>query len=149
MLALTLHEPWATLIAMGHKTIETRSWLSTFRGDIAIHAGKTDRHLVEWRSLWLEANDGVPGLAPKTPDPWPLGCIVAVVRLVACEPTESVKPDAKNRAFGNFSAGRYAWTLGELRPLKSPVPARGYQLLWDVPEDVEALVSKQLVGGRP
>lgn len=38
MKALTLTQPWATLIALGAKTIETRSWATTYRGPLAIHA---------------------------------------------------------------------------------------------------------------
>jgi hypothetical protein len=36
---LTLHQPWASLIAVGVKTIETRSWSTQYRGPLAIHAG--------------------------------------------------------------------------------------------------------------
>lgn len=40
MRALTLHQPWASLIAVGAKSIETRSWRTNYRGPLAIHAGK-------------------------------------------------------------------------------------------------------------
>ena len=40
MKALTLHQPWATLVAVGEKRIETRSWSTDYRGPLAIHAGK-------------------------------------------------------------------------------------------------------------
>lgn len=39
MKALTLHQPWASLIAVGAKRIETRSWSTKYRGPLAIHAG--------------------------------------------------------------------------------------------------------------
>lgn len=38
MKALTLHQPWASLIAVGAKKIETRSWSTSYRGPLAIHA---------------------------------------------------------------------------------------------------------------
>lgn len=38
MKALTVRQPWATLIAIGAKTIETRSWSTMYRGELAIHA---------------------------------------------------------------------------------------------------------------
>lgn len=41
MKALTLHQPWATLVALGVKSIETRSWTTSHRGPIAIHAART------------------------------------------------------------------------------------------------------------
>ena len=40
MKALTIIQPWATLIASGHKMNETRSWKTNYRGEVLIHAGK-------------------------------------------------------------------------------------------------------------
>lgn len=39
MKALTLHQPWASLVALGVKTVETRGWATSYRGPLAIHAG--------------------------------------------------------------------------------------------------------------
>jgi activating signal cointegrator 1 len=41
MKAITILEPWASLIACGAKKIETRSWSTKYRGNIAIHAAKS------------------------------------------------------------------------------------------------------------
>ena len=46
MRALTIRQPWASLIAAGVKTIETRSWSTKYRGPLAIHAGK------QWAKGW-------------------------------------------------------------------------------------------------
>jgi hypothetical protein len=35
MKTLTLHQPWATLVALGAKQIETRSWAASYRGPLA------------------------------------------------------------------------------------------------------------------
>lgn len=43
MKALTLHQPWASLISGGQKWIETRSWKTEYRGELAIHAAKDVR----------------------------------------------------------------------------------------------------------
>ena len=40
MKALTIHQPWASLLARGAKRFETRSWATNYRGPIAIHASK-------------------------------------------------------------------------------------------------------------
>ncbi|KYG90813.1 hypothetical protein A0U40_17955 [[Bacillus] sp. KCTC 13219] len=40
MKAITITQPWASLIALGEKRFETRGWSTTHRGKIAIHAGK-------------------------------------------------------------------------------------------------------------
>ncbi len=38
--AISLHQPWASLIAMGLKKFETRSWLTNYRGKLVICAAK-------------------------------------------------------------------------------------------------------------
>lgn len=43
MPALTLHQPWASLVALGVKTIETRAWSTLYRGPLAIHAASTSK----------------------------------------------------------------------------------------------------------
>ena len=40
MKAISLWQPWATLIAVGAKRLETRSWESRYQGELAIHAAK-------------------------------------------------------------------------------------------------------------
>ncbi|MEZ7793182.1 ASCH domain-containing protein [Niallia circulans] len=36
-----MRQPWATLIALGGKEFETRSWQTKYLGKLAIHAGKS------------------------------------------------------------------------------------------------------------
>lgn len=98
MKALTIRQPWASLIAAGVKTIETRSWSTRYRGPLAIHAGKHkpgDGELGGWcydERPWL---DGCGWIAPimerdsYTGDPipeffgnkMPLGAVVATCTL--------------------------------------------------------------------
>ena len=40
MIALSIRQPWAWLIANGHKDIENRTWSTAIRGPFLIHAGK-------------------------------------------------------------------------------------------------------------
>lgn len=42
MKAITIWQPWASLIACGVKQYETRSWPTKYRGPIAIHAAAMD-----------------------------------------------------------------------------------------------------------
>ena len=133
---LTLHQPWAWAITAGHKRIETRSWSTPYRGWLLIHAGKT-----------LDA-DFVSQLAADGwgfPDPLERGAVVAVCRLIACEPAESVRDTitAGDAYFGGYDAGRYAWALGHIQALSEPVPCRGFQKLWNPPAEVFAAVAAQ------
>lgn len=45
MKAITLMQPWATLVAIGAKRLETRSWSTNYRGPLAIHAGANTRFI--------------------------------------------------------------------------------------------------------
>ena len=48
MKAITIKEPYATLIANGYKEYEFRVWKTNYRGDILIHAGKSyDKNITE------------------------------------------------------------------------------------------------------
>ena len=42
MKALSLKQPWAAMVANGTKTVETRSWSTSYRGPLAIHASQPD-----------------------------------------------------------------------------------------------------------
>lgn len=129
MKAITLHQPWATLIALGHKTIETRSWPTSYRGQVAIHAGK---------QIDVEAFDDFEDLLStggfRNAKELPAGAVVAVATLSDCvrmtkhwyEPASVMEHE-----LGYFAPGRYAWHLADVEPLQVPVPTRGYQGLWD------------------
>lgn len=138
MKVLTLTQPWATLVAIGAKRYETRSWATRYRGPLAIHAAKGfPRHaqdlMLDEPFKWVLARGGY-----TDPEELPRGVIVAQVELVGCFATEGkpqagalVQPALFEAVFGFFGPGRYAWALDKLRRLERPVPARGRQGLWD------------------
>jgi hypothetical protein len=49
-------------------------------------------------------------------------------------------------ALGDYSEGRYAWAIRNVRRLRNPVPCKGAQGLWTVPAEIEALVLEQVEG---
>lgn len=170
MKALTLYQPWATLIAVGAKSIETRSWATSYRGPIAIHASKNDEYAPlrdeePYRSALLRAGlpsrvyDGVECVVRRA---IPLGVIVAVAELTHCIPStgfSSVSEVLKlprwpvpgkvfmacdaEWQFGDLGPGRFGWALSNVKRLAEPIPCRGAQGLWDVPADVEARIRAQ------
>lgn len=114
MKALTLWQPWATLVALGVKTIETRSWSTSYRGPLAIHAATrpiSDRLTLGVWEAWpsdprgyqhpnhdgprparLYRNDGG-WLVSGRWLPLPLGAIVATCTLVDVVPIVSSGSD--------------------------------------------------------
>lgn len=155
MKALTLTQPWATLVAIGAKRIETRSWQTAYRGPLAIHAAKgfpkwardtcTDENFwevlmaphLDWERTWLNI--------PKSL--LPLGCVIATCQLIACKfitsamspgtPEEMAlrssitPPPEPERSFGDYETGRYAWILEDVQMLQKPIPAKGALSLWE------------------
>lgn len=139
MRAISIWQPWATLLASGAKRIETRSWYPRgLRSDqlVAIHAGKrwTTQvrdlcqadpmfrrylQLAERRGLWSFEHP-------------PLGCIVAIARFERAMPTEELASQItqRERRFGNYGPGRFGWIFSDVQPIR-PVPLRGQQGLFE------------------
>lgn len=161
MKAISLWQPWATLVALGEKKIETRAWRTTHRGTLAIHA---TQKMTREMKLLCETEPFASSLDRvfAAGDELPLGAIVAVCELVDCaqivrayrpllENTFAVRangnviiPTDSERAFGDWIDGRFAWILKDTRRLDYPVPCRGAQGLFDVPRDVLARIEAQL-----
>ena len=134
MKAITLWQPWASLIAIGAKKYETRSWPTNYRGLLAIHAAakapKTEMELCEIepfksslrRAGIISANE------------LPLGSVIAIANLVDCIyiSKEFIKAilDTVEYGFGDYEISRYAWKLEGVRPI-NPIPAKGMQRIWE------------------
>jgi hypothetical protein len=80
MKAITIHQPWATLIALGEKRFETRSWSTKYRDSIAIHAAKK----VDKEICLLEPFRSVLAKHEYTADNLPTGVVVATAKLEEC-----------------------------------------------------------------
>jgi len=135
MKAISLWQPWASAIALGHKRIETRGWSTRYRGPLAIHAAK--RWATEERDMarMFETRYGMEGLS----DP-PRGCVVAVADLVSVRPTDHLMEtigDAE-KMLGNYGPGRFGFMLENVRQLDDPLPYRGMQGFFEVPDEMLA-----------
>ncbi len=130
--AITLWQPWATLVAIGAKEYETRSWSTNHRGPLAIHAAKTKDHLDLARdNILMREALFVAGIL--SPNQLPLGKIVAKVELTDCFEIEHIWGALRESeaAFGDYSGGRFAWELRLIQRIDPPIPARGRQGLWN------------------
>lgn len=127
--ALTLQDPYGSLVAMGLKQYETRSWKTRYRGLLIIHVGKT--LAINWKDrvfLSLLRDVGIPD-----PRKLPIGCAICICELTAIYRTEDVMPHISDRelAFGDFSPGRAAWELKNVQRFDKPIPCKGEQGLWN------------------
>jgi hypothetical protein len=136
---LSLHQPWATLVAIGAKRIETRSWNTGYRGQLAIHASKDlPRYAREFAMYDDECRAALEASGITHYSMLPKGCIVAVCKLVQVLPAYQCKEvlgpewwSDTERHFGDYSAGRYGFLLADVRRLIEPIPVRGALGLWD------------------
>ncbi len=134
MKALTLTQPWASLVAIGAKRIETRSWSTSYRGELAIHAAKGfPRDAQDFsRCIRLSVLFG-----PHYE--YPRGAVIATCRLMACVRTEELlsKPPyasdmtEQEQLFGNYEPGRFGWMLSDIRQMAQPEFTKGALGLWE------------------
>ncbi len=147
--ALTVKDPWATLIAIGSKQIETRSYRTRYRGPIAIHSSKAfsreDQELCSQEPL----RGTLDRAEIRSPIAMPRGAIVAIAEIVGCDQVpggqgwEATIPPEPERSFGFYSPGRWMWRLANIRRLTEPVPCRGMLGLWrPSPEVMEAIADR-------
>lgn len=136
----SLTQPWAQLVVLGQKEFETRSWQTNYRGLLAIHASKGFpgwvKRLCQTDPMFASV------LGTYWVKPLPLGAIVGTAGLVACRTicADSVLEFGlirKEREFGDWSAGRYAWKLENPTVLSEPIPCKGSLGLWGLPPEIE------------
>lgn len=126
--ALSLTQPYATLMAIGAKKVETRAWRTHFRGWVAIHAAKA--FPMECRVLCDRMPFGQALAEYNSVNDLPLGQILAVTEIVHCEPTEQANVTELEAAFGNYAPGRFAIITAGVRRLKIPIQIRGALSIW-------------------
>jgi len=107
--ALSVKQPWASLIATGEKTIETRTWPTSYRGELLI------------------CSSAKPRIAGK-----PAGVTMCLCRLVACRPMTWRDEQA---ACCERYAGAYAWVLADIRPVEH-VPVKGRLGIFEIEVEV-------------
>lgn len=156
--AITVYQPYASLIAVGCKTIETRSWATKYRGKLAIHAAKKFIYgiigeLCRNDPIWNETMKSLGIDYEKGFERTPLshGAVIATCHLVDCKKIYKYAshsdivnlgamrpPEEPELSFGDYTEGRYGWILEDIRPLPEPIPAKGMQRLWswEAPEQL-------------
>lgn len=136
--ALTLTQPWTTLMALEAKRTETRSWATLYRGILALHAAKGYPEWAEdccdeepFKQVLQEG--GYVRHSEDRRNPWrlPLGQVVAIGMLEQVQRiTETFQVSDTEREFGNYAPGRFAWSVPTIYRLATEIPARGSLGLW-------------------
>lgn len=104
--AISLHQPYASMVSLKSKTIETRTWSTDHRGDLLIVSTRKPE---------------LPGFL--------CGYALCVVNLVDCRP---MKLEDEKAAKSKWLPGRWAWVLDNIRKIERPFRVRGYQGIYEV-----------------
>lgn len=130
MKAITLWQPWASLIFTGYKTFETRSWATFHQGPLAIHAAKA----LPPNSAWPQG-DFDEFLTDEFGPHWglelPRGVVLGTVDLLECKAVDAYDVDSIERLCGDWSAGRFAWKFTNYKKFDEPITASGHQQIWN------------------
>lgn len=115
-IALTIRQPWASLIVAGIKDVENRTWTTQAPRRVAVHAAK------QWDRAWADspAADVIAAFIAEH-EPLPTGAIigsVTVADVVRDNPSPWAEPDC------------WHWTLAEPEVFAKPIPMRGRLSLW-------------------
>ena len=130
MKAITVSQPYASLISEGAKFCENRVWETNYRGEIAIHAGLGKQYL-----------------SKAELSKYPTGCVIAIAKLTACVGVFSIEqygdpnefPDSlipgtniswRKAATHLYTEGPWCWILEDVRRIE-PIPAKGLQRIWN------------------
>ncbi len=154
--ALTIHQPWASLLLTHYKRLETRPMRTNYRGPLVIHSGLTRfKGGHQYDHAFLKALSKAFGrdtfeVMRHVENQLPYGMALGMVVVERCRRIERVdffKSDRGARlhledggcriispeelAFGNFAEGRFIIETAHPVTFTTPHPARGNQGFWD------------------
>ena len=124
MKVLTIRQPWAWAIAHAGKDIENRSWITHYRGPVAIHAGLGRAEISELPR----------GVRRPVESELISGAIIAVVDLV----------DIIDTSRSKWFEGDFGWVLKNVKRLRKPVRCTGRLGLWSPSPSILRRVKEQL-----
>ena len=128
MKVLSIIEPWATLIASKQKYIETRSWKTSYRGELYIHASK---------KLINKKDEKIQELLKLLPtQEMNYGKIICKCELVDCiymdeKFINEIKQNKQEYICGYYKIGSFAWILEKMELIQPKIEAKGKLNIWN------------------
>lgn len=145
MKVLSLTEPCATLIKEKKKLIETRSWKTSYRGELYIHASST--------AIPKDWKNDREFMALVNNIPLNFGNIICKCNLVDCvymtkEYVENMKINNHQEYIcGIYEEGRYAWILENIQVLENPIKTKGHLSIWNYEDKCKICDSENVNNG--
>lgn len=123
MKVLTLKQPWASLVVNKYKEYEFRTWKTSYRGKILIHAGLTMEK--EYARLFDKYNMD-----------YIYGAIIGEATIVDCILVDAEFNESLNNindiVYGNSNhLSKYAWKLDNIKKYDKPIFIKGKLGLWN------------------
>jgi len=120
MKALSLKQPWAWAVLHTDKDVENRSWYCGYRGPLVIHGSKNwdqkgYEFLVYRMDVWVPEKER-----------HVFGALQGIVEMVDCV----------DRCDSRWFFGDWGFVFEDPREFKRPIPWRGQQMLFDVPDSI-------------
>lgn len=126
MRGLTIRQPWAAAITYADKRVENRTWPTSYRGPVLIHASRT-----------MDRRHGPMVAAAVRGLQLDMGAVLAVARITACH-----EDDGECTPWS--LPGYFHHVLDEVTALPLPIPWAGAQGLWVPPAALMDRVREQL-----
>jgi hypothetical protein len=132
MKALSLHQPWASLILFGIKKYETRSWETNYRGKLLICAAQKKGLLQKESYGYIRSKY----LSIRTPayTNLPFGVTILKCNLTECikMTKEFIEKQSEQEIdCGDWTEGKYAWKLENIEEVPQ-IEVTGRQKLFQV-----------------
>jgi len=124
MKAITIKQPWASLIVNGYKKYEFRSWKTNYRGELYIHAGK---------GIDKEGMKRVESLNLKYPKSRIIGKVI-IEDCIELNDKVNNEINVKNEIVYGKDINRkgYAWVIKESELLNIEKEINGKLGLWNI-----------------
>ena len=123
---LSIQQPWAWAVVSGEKSIENRSWTTSYRGPVVIQAGATKEVLNRLTQA---------GQRPTSVSTAAFGAMIGIVDLV------DIAPLSKELELNKWAWGPYCWQFENPRTFLKAIPAKGKLKLYTADANISATVS--------
>lgn len=133
MKAITIKQPWASLIVHGIKDIENRTWRTNFRGRVLIHAASSHGRKFSVNLTDAQTKAAFATIAKETMfGNLPFGSIIGSVEIVDC---------VQNHPSIWAEKGVYNWVLANPIIYENPIEnVKGKLSFWDYPGINEVMI---------
>lgn len=129
---ITVRQPWATLLMLGIKKFETRSWSTKFRGMVMLHVSKAIPRAEDWGFFaWPNHNPDWVESFNTAYKKHTLGTVIGAMNIEDSLRTEKLLPSSEEQSMGDWTPGRYAWRMIPWFELETPIEAKGALGLWN------------------